>query len=286
MGLTEIWKGFGRHARAPVPRVDPLVTPSLVADLLQKRLPAVEVRAKPGRWIIRTSLRDTGGVLRHVVLKVYRHDKWWKRALSIVTRGHGQRSPARLERRNLEWAAAQGIPVPALLSTDDFSIPGLGSASVLTTEELAMIPLDTAVERAAATLAPSDFREWKRDAAREVARLTRLLHQSRRFHKDLYLSHFYLPESALADGMPIHGRLWMLDFLRLKHHGWNWRRWRVKDLAQLLYSSRLSGVGVRDRLRFMRAYLRCSKLDRRALRLIRSVQKKAARYRRQNRRAV
>jgi len=281
MGLTEIWKRFGRHARAPVPDVQLLITPSLVADLLQGRRPAAEARAKPGRWIIRTALPDAAGRARRVVLKVHRRHGLWRRLLPIPGR---RRSPGSVECHNLRWAAAQGIPVPVLLSASDFSVPGLGFVSVLATEELTgMPPLDTAIDRAAVVLSPSAFRKWKRNLAAEVARLAQLLHRSHRFHKDLYLSHFFLPELALTDGLPIQGRLRLLDFLRLKRHRWNRRRWQVKDLAQLLYSSTLPGVGVRDRLHFMRAYLGCSKLDQQGRRLIRSVERKAARYRRQNR---
>jgi heptose I phosphotransferase len=41
---------------------------------------------------------------------------------------------------------------------------------------------------------------------------------------------------------------------RLAWHPLAWWRWQTKDLAQLLYSSEVAGVDVRDRLAFWRAY--------------------------------
>jgi heptose I phosphotransferase len=56
----------------------------------------------------------------------------------------------------------------------------------------------------------------------------------------------------------------------------------VKDLAQLLYSSEVEGVGVRDRVRFWRMYLE----DDRAGRWLRTfILLKWRRYRRHNRRS-
>ncbi len=252
-----------------------------IAELLKGRL-LTEVRHKRGRFIVRTSLPDADGQERPVFLKVYTCNGRWNRVKSRITSSLGKASPAQLERRNLGWAAAQGIPVPRLVT----GFPEFESASfsVLVTEELCgMSALHTLLPRGAKTLSPAAFRKWKRELAHELARLTQLLHRSNRYHKDLYLCHFFLPDEALTDGQSIQGRLHLLDLLRLKHHRWNSRRWQVKDLAELLYSSDLAGIETRDRLRFMHTYLGCTKLDRDGRRLIESVVKKAARYRRQNR---
>ncbi len=254
---------------------------SALAGLLKGRLPA-EVRHKRGRVIVRANLPDADGRERPVFLKVYSCDGRWNRVKSSITSVLGKGPPAQLERRNLRWAAAQGIPVPRVVT--GFPEIDSASASVLATEELCgMSALHTLIPRGAKTLSPAAFRKWKRDLAHELARLTQLLHRTNRFHKDLYLCHFLLRDEALTDGQPIHGRLHLLDFLRLKHHRWNRRRWQVKDLAELLYSSDLTGVETRDRLRFMHTYLGCTRLDRDGRRLVKSVVKKAARYHRQNR---
>ncbi|RPJ62092.1 MAG: hypothetical protein EHM23_04495 [Acidobacteria bacterium] len=257
-----------------------------ITELLKGRTPA-EVRRKPGRFIIRTSLPDGAGGERPVFLKVYSCEGWWNRLKSSITGRLGKTPPAQAERRNLQWAAAQGIPVPRVVQATELPQCDYARASVLITEELSgMNTLHALIPRAAETLGPAAFRQWKQELAAETARLTRLLHRSDRFHKDLYLSHFFLTDDALADGLPIHGRLYLLDFLRLRRHRWNRRRWQVKDLAELLYSSDLPGVETRDLLRFMHAYLGSAKLDRQGRSLVNSVLRKAARYRRQNRRRV
>ena len=96
------------------------------------------------------------------------------------------------------------------------------------------------------------FRQWKRTLAAEMARLTRMLHDRRCFHKDLYLCHFYIArDDTLA--VPLEGwrgRVYLIDLHRLAHHPLTWRIWQTKDLAQLLYSSDIVGVDARDRLYF------------------------------------
>jgi heptose I phosphotransferase len=106
---------------------------------------------------------------------------------------------------------------------------------------------------------PDVFRRWKRGLVAEMARLSRLLHDRRHFHKDLYLCHFFVHESDLG-GPPgeelsaWRGRVHLIDLHRLTHHPWAWWLWQLKDLAQLLYSSNVAGVDVRDQVAFWMAY--------------------------------
>jgi heptose I phosphotransferase len=110
------------------------------------------------------------------------------------------------------------------------------------------------VPAAAARFDAKTFRRWKHGLTHEMARLTRELHRRRRFHKDLYLCHFYIHEADTESEPAWWGRVRLIDLHRLGHHPWTWPWWTMKDLAQLLYSSEVSGVDVRDRLRFWRAY--------------------------------
>jgi hypothetical protein len=170
----------------------------------------------------------------------------------------GAWSPAMQEHAHLEWARSQGVPVPATVAAGELVGPWGKLQSFLAVEELTdMLPLHEAVPLAATTLAPDDFRRWKRGLVVEMARLARLLHDRRHFHKDLYLCHFYVHRDDLA--RPVapaewRGRVYLIDLHRLAHQPWTWWLAQLKDLAQLLYSSEVPGVDARDQVAFWAAY--------------------------------
>jgi heptose I phosphotransferase len=98
---------------------------------------------------------------------------------------------------------------------------------------------------------------WKRGLIAELARIARELHSRRVYHKDLYLCHFYIPSifirSAPSDWK---NQVVMIDLHRLGRHSVTGLWWQIKDLGQLLFSSAIEGVTVRDRIRFWRLYRR------------------------------
>lgn len=204
-----------------------------------------------GRWII-----DRDGERLSVYLKRHYRLPWWNGLLAALWPGGGW-SPALQEWRHLQWASAAGIPVPRAVAAAEYIGPWGRLQSILAVEELAgMLALHEAIPLAQERLRPGDFRRWKAGLCREMARLTRALHDRRRFHKDLYLCHFYIAEADIAGGGPAEwrGRVHIIDLHRLSHHAWGWRIWQAKDLGQLLYSSEVAGVDARDRLRFWQAY--------------------------------
>jgi heptose I phosphotransferase len=208
---------------------------------------------KQGRSTGRLILERDG---QRVVVYLKRHYQlpWWHRLMALAWPGSW--SPALQERDNLEWARSQGVPVPNVVAAGEKAGPGLTLTSFLAVEELTgMLPLHEAVPRAAQEMPPGPFQAWKRGLVKEMARLTRLLHGKHRFHKDLYLCHFYVHEEDLRPGASWRGRVFLIDLHRLGHHPWTWRWWQLKDLAQLLYSSDVLGVTPRDRVAFWRAYL-------------------------------
>lgn len=167
-------------------------------------------------------------------------------------------SPGMQELRHLQWAESQGIPVPRAVAAGEWVGPRGRLSGFLAVEELdGMLALHEAIPLAAERLEPSAFRRWKAGLIAEMARLSRLLHDRRHFHKDLYLCHFYIREADIVSEPPSWpGRVVMIDFHRLGHHPWLGSWYRIKDLAQLLYSSEVVGVDALDRLRFWRAYCR------------------------------
>lgn len=203
-----------------------------------------------GRWVVTTEGKSLA-----VYLKRHYRLPWWRGVFAALWPDAGW-TPALEEWRHLEWARAQDIPVPTAVAACEYIGPWTRLRSFLAIEELAgMLPLHRAIPAAAALQPPDRFARWKRGLVAEMARLVRLLHDQRRFHKDLYLCHFFVAEADLTRQADFRGRVHVIDLHRLGHHRWNWRRWQGKDLGQLLYSSEIEGVAARDRLRFWRLYL-------------------------------
>jgi heptose I phosphotransferase len=203
-----------------------------------------------GRWILHSQGRRLA-----VYLKRHYRLPWWNGLLATLWPDGGW-SPALQEWHNLEWARSCGWPVPAPVMVGEFIGPWGRLQDCLAVEELTgMIGLHQAIPLAAARLDPTAFAHWKRGLAVAVAQLTRELHNQRYFHKDLYLCHFYIPATDTEHVQDWTGRLHLIDLHRFRRHRWTWPHWLAKDLGQLLYSSEITGVSARDRLRFWSAYL-------------------------------
>ena len=210
--------------------------------------------AKQGRTIARWTLRSQD---RSLVVYLKRHYRlsWWS-GLQALLRPRGSWSPALQEWDHLEWARAQGLPVPLAVAGGEFIGPWGRLQSFIAVEELTdMLPLHEAVPAAAAALDPATFRRWKRGLIQEMASISLDLHRRRCFHKDLYLCHFYIAEEDTRCLPEWTGRVRLIDLHRLARHPLTWPWWRSKDLAQLLYSSDVPGVTARDRMQFWRDYL-------------------------------
>jgi hypothetical protein len=89
------------------------------------------------------------------------------------------------------------------------------------------------------------------------------LHGCGYIHRDLYLSHVFFDPSQ-----PIERSLRLIDLQRVIQPQCCIRRWVVKDLASLNFSTPSSLVSRSDRLRWLRLYLEVEKLDAAARRLV------------------
>jgi heptose I phosphotransferase len=114
----------------------------------------------------------------------------------------------------------------------------------------------------------------KKELIRQTAHLVRRLHQSGFNHRDLYLCHIFLSR----DGNGCE-RLNLIDLQRVFQPVILKRRWQVKDLAQLYYSSR-DYFSHKDMMQFMHEYFDNHRLTNYQKRLIRSVCRKARRIER------
>jgi heptose I phosphotransferase len=236
---------------------------AIMAASLDDRL-----HAKQSRSIVRWTLN---GPVRPLVVFLKRHHResallGWLATLFP----HRHWSAAWREANHLDWAAAHDFRVPRVVAVGERVGPWGQLQGYLALEELTgMLALHEAIPQAAARLPHHAFLIWKRGLTAALGRTVARLHSLRHFHKDLYLCHFFVPERSThaipADWAPL---LAMIDFHRLGHHPWSAAWWRLKDLAQLLYSSDVPGVTARDRLRFARVYLG-TKRNSRGWRLIR-----------------
>lgn len=112
------------------------------------------------------------------------------------------------------------------------------------------------------------------------ADVARRFHKQGFNHRDFYTCHFFIRESDRAPGeFAVH----LIDLQRVQH----WpkglrRRWIVKDLAQLAYSTPRHLISRTDRLRFFKAYSQVARLNWRGRMLIRSVLRREAALRRKH----
>lgn len=97
----------------------------------------------------------------------------------------------------------------------------------------------------------------KRALIKRVAEVTRELHENGINHRDLYICHFLLKESDLAlMSDPNELSLYLIDLHRVQIRTNTPKRWLVKDLAALFFSSMDIGLTSRDLYRFVKIYAR------------------------------
>ncbi|MBN2809236.1 MAG: lipopolysaccharide core heptose(I) kinase RfaP [Deltaproteobacteria bacterium] len=94
----------------------------------------------------------------------------------------------------------------------------------------------------------------KRALIQRVAEITGTLHREGLNHCDLYICHFLLDLKHGKDPEPENLTLHLIDLHRVRQRKKLPRRWQVKDLAALHFSSLEIGLTLRDRLRFIATY--------------------------------
>ncbi len=157
-----------------------------------------------------------------------------------------------------EWRAIRRLEElgVATMAIAGFGVRGLPPAwlqSFLITDELAN------------TASLEDFcRDWavnpppvklKRALIEKVANIANSLHNNGVNHRDYYICHFLLNLDAIVAPYDQERLiLSLIDLHRVQLRSRTPRRWIVKDLAALHFSSMDIGLTCRDRLRFMRSY--------------------------------
>ncbi len=91
----------------------------------------------------------------------------------------------------------------------------------------------------------------RRRLVEAVASMTCRMHGGGLNHRDLYICHFHLHRDSLDERRP---HLSVIDLHRAQIRGRTPRRWLVKDVAGLFFSTFDAGLSERDYLRFVRRY--------------------------------
>lgn len=259
---------------------------------------------KPGldawRSRVRVSLTDTGS---DTTLYLKRFNRPPLSARRMARRaGFAARTLAGLEWACMTRLAADGIPIPTPVALAEEVAGRSEVRSAILMEAVPGRSLEgwanqwvaegdgrSGISRRMETGPPHGLKPAAQgtSAAREMpaalvsmtASLISNFHAHGYVHRDLYLAHlFYDPDA------PPERALHMIDLQRVMRPGWRRRRWIVKDLASLNYSTPGTLVPRAERIRWLKRYLGVSKLDARGRRMARLVASKTARIARHDRR--
>jgi heptose I phosphotransferase len=96
---------------------------------------------------------------------------------------------------------------------------------------------------------------FKKALVHRVADIARQLHTHHIAHRDFYLCHFLLAQEAPSSTSSLAAiPLYLIDLHRTQSYCFGFRRWRIKDIAGLYFSSMDAGLTHRDVLRFLSEY--------------------------------
>jgi len=240
-------------------------------DFFAAELPG-ERLTKPGlghrqRW--RLTLHDADGSARTVYLKRFVPPPIRQQLRRLL--GPGRRcSTGGWEWTAIHRLAAAGIPTMTPLAVGQEMLGGCWERrSFVVTDAVG----GEALERWLPVHLAGDLdarRALRRRLVDAVADLVRRFHAAGFCHRDLYTSHVFV---AVEPEL----RLWLIDLQRVFSPRWRRGRWRIKDLAELHFSTPAGCVPATDRVRFLKRYLGIDRLDARAKRLARRVAAKARR---------
>lgn len=101
---------------------------------------------------------------------------------------------------------------------------------------------------------------FRRRLIERVAAIVRDLHAAGVNHRDLYLGHFLMPETAIA-AKDAAAPIYLIDLHRSQVRRSVPLRWRIKDLGGLYFSIARYGFSRADLYRFVRVYSGCSLRD-------------------------
>lgn len=159
---------------------------------------------------------------------------------------HRRMSFARMEHETATQLAAAGVHTPHTVAWAERWGTLFERRSFLMTEAIqGSRSLESALPSCFAGPLTATKQHARRDFIRRLASFVRLFHSTGYRHRDLYLSHIFCSDN---------GEFCLIDLARASRPFFR-RRYQVKDIAQLHYSSPLPSFSRTDRLRFYLAYV-------------------------------
>jgi hypothetical protein len=230
---------------------------------------------KPGleswrqRW--RLVLPDEKGVPRTLYLKRFERPPF-QRQWDRWREGHGGLSTAGVEWTNARLLAQAGVPAVEAVAFGQEMLGFWERRSFVLIREVAGESLERWVPAHLPPAVEETDLALRRRQLDSLARLLARFHRSGFVHRDLYLAHIFLETGGFR----------LIDLQRVFRPRWRRRRWVVKDLAALAFSTPADRVGRWARLRFLCRYTKECEDFGSARRLARSVDTKARRMARRN----
>lgn len=218
---------------------------------------------KPGletwrqRWRIRLSGGEAEPSERTLYLKRFEHPPL-RHQLRRWRQGFWMSSTAAIEWHNARQLAAADIATAKAAAFGQKMLGPWERCSFIMLGEVKGESLERWVPK---NLQPSDRESdlgRRRTLVNQLARFVAKFHESGFVHRDLYLSHLFIRQTETnGPVMTGPGTLYtLIDLQRVFRPCWQRRRWVVKDLAALNYSTPADRVGRFERLRFLCRYAR------------------------------
>lgn len=154
-----------------------------------------------------------------------------------------------------EWRAINklqelGVPTARVFGYGERGVnPALRSSFVLMQDLTPSVSLED-LTKTWPKAPPEPQLKWA--LTKEVARISRVMHQNGINHRDFYLCHFLLDTKKGIQ--PDQLTLFLIDLHRAQMRSLTPTRWIIKDLAGLYFSSMQIGLTERDLYRFIKVY--------------------------------
>lgn len=203
-------------------------------------------RAREGRRTLRF-----GGNGRSYFLK-YHAGIGWKEIFKNLTQGKLPVLGAMDEVRAIEAVRNAGLDTMTVAAFGSRGVNPAGVESFIVTDDLSgtLSLEDVGEEWVSSGHTPVLF---KRALILRVAQIARDMHRAGINHRDFYLAHFLMAEQDVRRENS-DAPLFLIDLHRSQVRRSVPRRWQVKDLGGLYFSTARFGMTRRDLLRFIRAY--------------------------------